>query len=201
MPPPEDIIRAYAQVARPILLDYLDRRSCIASAHAGVMALGLFGVTVKPVAVDFRLVVPALDVAYISGIDEESKAIAQAGAGGWLDLDAENSGWNGHIVLTWGSQLLIDPSFDQAFASIEAGGVQGLPTTPLTLVLPLMGGVFCPGTLAHYSMRTDPPTEHKVEVYYGGKEDDSYKATGAWQDEAIPLIVDRIAREMLKRLH
>lgn len=186
----EAIIRAYAQVGRSILLGYLPRRSCIASARIAMRSLAAFGVSVQPVPVHFLLKIPALNVAYIAGIAAEDKKRASAEAANWLDLD-KGSDWNGHVVLNFRNHYLIDPSFDQAFAAIAERGLQ-LPATPRTLVLPLEGHRLTPGVYAQYSLILDPPESHACEVAYTITADESFKDTPAWQDEAIPLIVSHV---------
>lgn len=191
MTPEERIIHAYAQVARPILLRYVGRRSCIASARAGLDTLAAFGVEVKPVAVNFCLSIPELNVAYIAGVEKADRMQLQKTASDWVELDSADSTWNGHVILAFGTHCLIDPSFDQAFASIAEGGIP-VPVNPLTMVLPLDGRPFMPGMFARYSIRMDPPEEYVGEIRYEPKDDASYQETPAWQDEAMPFIVSHI---------
>lgn len=186
----ERIIQAYASVARPILLRYLTRRSCIASAHVAHLSLKAFGVSVRTVPVHLQFSIPALEVAYIAGITASEKERSKAVSRDWVELD-EGTAWNGHVVLNFRNRSLIDPSFDQAFAAIAAGGVP-IPANPLTLVLPLEGHSLTPGVRARYSLRMDPPEDHMCEVLYIVTDDNSYRDTPAWQDEAIPFIVDHV---------
>lgn len=190
----QKIIYAYAKVARPVLLGYMGRRSCIGSAHAGILALGRFGVDVQPVPADFHLSIPSLAVAYVAGIMDEEKFRGRAIAKDWVDLDT-GDGWNGHVLLTYHDQYLIDPSFDQAFASLADGGVP-VSRKPRTMVFPLNGNRLTPGMMASFSMTTDEPATLAFEVTYRAKSDDSYRDTPAWNDEALPYIADIIVLQM-----
>lgn len=186
----ERIIQAYAQVARPILLRYLPRRSCIASAHIGLQALAELCVDVQPVPVYFCLRIPTLNVAYIAGISEEDKQRAIAECAGWTDLGTGHD-WNGHLLLKYRNEFLIDPSFDQAFAALAEAGTP-VSTKPLTLVLPLDGQSFPAGAQARFKGLLDPPEELAFEVQYIASDDNSYRDSQAWNDEAIPFIASHI---------
>lgn len=104
----------------------------------------------------------------------------------WVDLDTGAS-WNGHLVLTFGEHYLIDPSFDQGFSALADRGI-AVPDDPVTMVLPLHGRPFTPGVRAHYGMSLPAPATTAFDIWYTATDDESYRDTDAWQDEALPHI-------------
>ena len=138
---PTDVITAFAQVARPVILRYFNRGSCIASSRIAIEVLRHFGIPARALPVRFVLRVPALEMAFVTGLSDQEKTKARREAGSFVTVKSgpaikggSEIGWNGHLIVH-AAGVLIDPSFDQALDAIAQQGHR-IDATPLIGVFP-----------------------------------------------------------------
>ncbi len=190
------VIQAFAQVARPIILKYLSRRSCIASVRVAIECLKRFGVRGRPFAVRFVVEIPAMNLMYTSGLSDEEQERARK-AKSFINLPGgEGGGWNGHLVIEAGG-FLIDPSFDQAFAAFAETG-HAMETPPMAVVFPLNGGRLGPDVQVDYEAALDNGT--RLVIRYAVRPDDSFLDAPAWEFEYLMPVIREVCREMNERL-
>jgi hypothetical protein len=197
------VVAAFAETARPVILRYFNRSSCIASSRIALEVLRYFGIDARAIPVRFALQVPSLKIAFVSGLTSEQKLKARATAGTFIELEPgpeiRNVGggsWNGHVIVHAGGCLL-DPSFDQALDAIAQGGAQ-IDASPRVAVFALDGEPVPDYFEARFTAWLDDETEIYVE--YASIEDDSFKRAPAWETDHLQPAIEEIISSMEKLL-
>ena len=193
------MIRVYARTARPIILRYFNRRSCVASSRITIEALKFFGIAARPVPVRFLVRAPALNAVFMSGVTAEDRAEIAGASGSRFVLLAPGPqisgggiGWNGHVIVKT-REFLIDPSFDQALDAI-AGAGHAIAAAPLIAVFPL-GGKSLPKTFhAGFTALLDDDT--KIISEYDHLPDDSFLRAPAWELDHLQPAIEQILAAM-----
>jgi len=186
-PDEEQIVLAYAKIARPIILKHLNRRSCIASSRVTIEVLRTFGVTAQPIPCSMQVVMPDLNLMYFNGCTPEKRAEYQKQAARYETLPNDpGGGWNGHVVVE-AADLLIDPSFDQAldvFATVDPT----VASDPTIMVLPNCGRLLAAGQHSVEAVVLDD-RERQLHIRYDPLDDGSFASTPAWElDYLLPTI-------------
>lgn len=201
------VVGFFAELARPIMLRWFNRGSCIASARIAVEVLRIFGVEVHPVPVRWVLQLPGAKMAFVVGLNAEEQADARRKAESFVEVEqgpvirggGKGTGWNGHVILR-GDGFLLDPSFDQALHALAQRGA-AIESKPMIVVFPTGPDPLPEEFNAKMGARLDDGTE--VTIDYATTGDDSYMQTPAWEtDHLEPVIAEvittmqRLAREM-----
>jgi hypothetical protein len=178
MTDPALVLVALAAVGRPIMLEYVERSSCIAATRMGLEVCRYFGIAARPQSVRM-MAVNALARAAITAGEEPDWA-----AGAWSVGIAGNGqpqtpgGWDGHLVLV-ADRTLVDLSLDQA-----SRPAKDLPLNAATFRL---DDTFDHGEWVHY--RLGPAT-----VSYQQTRDLTWRTSPDWQAR------DRRWREPVARI-
>lgn len=119
----EPFIRAYAAIARPMILHYFpEPNACIAACRTTLECLKRFGVRSRVEAVELVVTVPDLELSYVSGLSVESKQRAIDKSKELLSVENATDAWDGHVVVIADGYWLIDPTFDAPFAAMYQAG-------------------------------------------------------------------------------
>jgi hypothetical protein len=179
-----DALAAFAEVARPLMLQFMPPNSCVACARIAIEVLTRFGLRAYPLPVQF--VCSNDRTAYMAGVDPPAHAIRLH--------DAELP-WRGHVVVgVWREHeedwWLIDPSFDQASAPDH-----GMPIPPTILVIAMT-----PDVEPRYAHVVAEFTNPRVNVEYMPLDDYSFTDSPAWERDyllpVVQLICERMERSM-----
>lgn len=187
-----EVITAFCEVARPVMLKILPRNSCIASVRITMECLRRFQVESEPMAVKLAIQAKSLRLAYLTGFDDAERAGQKAAAANYVDMHIHD-GWNGHLVLAIKDlNCILDPSFDQCSFPDH-----GLTVSPCILAIPLP--VERTGELEEQrillGLMMDDGVE--VEVNYLPLTDRSFETTEAWEmNEVMRVLVDVICDKM-----
>ena len=172
------MIRAFARVARKIILRYFNRRSCIASSRITIECLKIFGVESYPVPVRFILRAPDLKMAFVTGITPEEQAKARRSARKYIELaTGPGGGWNGHVIVK-AAGFVIDPSFDQALDAFAEAGCR-IDNAPRIAVFPLNGVKLPEDFRATFTAMLDDDT--KITAQYDALFDSTFADQPAWE--------------------
>lgn len=193
-----DVINAFAQTTRPVILRYFNRRSCIASSRVAIEVLQYFGVEARAIPVRFVVRVPSLKMAFVSGLSPEEKRTAKRDAGEFVELQpgpeirGGGSGWDGHVIVDAGG-CLVDPSFDQALDAIAQQGRVQIDASPRVAVFPLDGRELPDYFEARFTGVLDDGTQ--IHIEYVRTADESFQLAPAWEtDHLEPAIAEIIGR-------
>lgn len=110
---------AFAEVARPLILENFTPDSCVASTRIGIDALRAFGVLARPLPVHVRIFNQEMATLLMAGIKPTGRHTADSEGGPWMvDLGNPVEGdprAAGHVAIAIPALgLLLDPSIDQA---------------------------------------------------------------------------------------
>ena len=191
------MIRAFARVARTIILRYFGRRSCIASSRITIECLKIFGVESYPVPVRFILRAPDLGMAFVTGITPEEQAIARRSPKKYIELaTGPGGGWNGHVIVKAGG-FVIDPSFDQALDAFAEAGCR-IDDAPRIAVFPLNGVKLPEDFCATFTAVLDDDT--KITAQYDALFDATFADQPAWETDHIQPAIHAIISKMKEAL-
>ncbi len=177
---PADIIARYAEVARPVILEFFPPNSCIASTRITIEVLSRFGIKAQPVPVCFVAECRERQLAYVSGIDLKGRAHQIQHA----TVDA----WRGHLVAV-AHRHLIDASFDQCSMPDH-----GVPIPPFVFVVPLPDSIRPREIHAVLELVTD--TGEKLKVQYFPLRDETFSEAPAWELDHLQPAIEMICRRM-----
>lgn len=188
----EEIIARYAEVARPLILQFTGPHSCIAAARTTIECLRLFGVPALALPVRWSVYCREKNFAYVSGLDPETKAKAQNAAAVFIDQGTPST-WDGHLVVVAGTgskRYLIDASFDQASAP-----EYGVTIHPMVLVVPINDATIPSGSIAA-TLQLQAETGEIMEVDYVPSGDHSFESAPAWGTDHLQILIALICRRM-----
>jgi hypothetical protein len=191
-PNAEEIVRGFAHVARPIMREFMEAASCIASARTTIEVMRRYELRTSEIPVSLCFQVNAKKYARIAGFSKAERARMQRTARNWRDDIPDGGGWNGHLLVLVENRWLLDPSIDQA----ESAEFQ-VPVPPKVLVIDLKGqeGFRPSGNFVmRLGFRLDNGDEGKLD--YRRIRDRSYLDTEAWNDDGLPLLAGVIANQM-----
>jgi hypothetical protein len=186
----DEAIQRFLSVGRAEMLRWFTRNSCIHSTRATLEVFRILGFRARALPVMWSVENRATQKCYVSGLNPENKALAQASARKWLDLHEPGGGWEGHLVAIVEDEWWIDASFDQAGPSIEAN-------------IPEAAWVFKFGK-AHgpaeeiqtkFELILDDGTQLKVQ-YLPRPDHLGYLKTEAWEDPTNQVVARRIVLMM-----
>jgi hypothetical protein len=177
-----EIIRAYCRVARPMLLEWMPRNSCIGSARVTLEYLKRCGIPARVQAVKFAVFDDARELAYCSGLTMQEMATARDRKPMW-----HGRGWNGHLIVIAAGRYIIDPSFDQALIAM------GLPPESGMLLVESDDSAMQAGGLLKIDLNVVMDCRAELRVQYIPLADDGYLTTEAWTDEGLPFLATDIA--------
>lgn len=195
---PAEILEVFAEVARPMILQFFPPNSCIAAARTTLECLKRFSVDAYAEPVRFVVKIEELNLAFTTGLSEDERRRAISDADSWFDAATRESGWNGHlIVLAVNRRYLVDPTFDQAFYQLTQAGKLIEPLEPLVLVLPL-----------------DEPATDRFGITFGARfsnglnatvmydsiADKSFLEAPAWERDHLQPLIYSIVRRMRETL-
>jgi hypothetical protein len=187
------VIRAFARVARTIILRYFGRRSCIASSRITIECLKVFGVESYPVPVRFILRAPDLRMAFVAGITPEEQAIARRSPKKYIELaTGPGGGWNGHVIVK-AAGFVIDPSFDQALDAFAEAGCR-IDDAPRIAVFPLNGVKLQEDFCATFTAVLNDDT--KITAQYDALFDTTFADQPAWETDHIQPAIHAIVAKM-----
>jgi hypothetical protein len=187
----EQIVHRYSQIARPIMRQFMDRSSCIASVRTTVEVMRIFRLQAREYSVSFVFEVPEKKYARIAGFSHAERKRMAKESQTWKDDIPENGGWNGHLIALVENRWLIDPSIDQAHAPEF-----GVEIAPEMLVIDTEGhhwNARCQFDV-HLGLTLDNGVIAKVK--YRSVKNRGYLNSDAWNDEGLPLLADAIAEKM-----
>jgi hypothetical protein len=191
------VVRAFARVARRIILRHLNRRSCIASSRITIECLKNFGIESSPVPVRFILRAPDLHMVFVAGISPEEQASARRSARKYIELaTGPGGGWNGHVIVK-APGFVIDPSFDQALDAFAEAGCR-IDDAPRIAVFPLQGVKLPEDFCATFTATLDDDT--KITAQYDALFDTTFADQPAWETEHIQPAIRAIISKMKKVL-
>jgi hypothetical protein len=187
----EAVIQAFAHVARPVILGYFSRRSCIASSRIAIECLKEFHIRSVAEPVRFSLALPDRSCMYLAGGSPAELDSLRNSAHKHVALPAgDGGGWPGHLIVRCGN-CLIDPSFDQALEALsgEAGIWHGplIGVFPFSSSLPKRFGV---------EARAELNDGTHIEVRYDSRLDRSYAAQPAWETDHLQWAILEILGKM-----
>ena len=197
MPTTESVIAAFAKVARPIMLHWMPRNSCVGATRLAQMTLMQHGIDVVPVPCKFVFEVAEKKFAYVSGFrrkDERRmrrKAANRQDRGGGLG----ESTWAGHLIGVAAGRYLIDCSVDQAAS--EAHGVE-VESAVLVMDLGDVGREFTDfaGDVRLYAMLE---SGDQARIVYQPFKDSTYAQSDAWNDEGLWILAYQVLEAMAVR--
>ena len=201
MPQPKDeaaAVQCFAECARPPILRYLNRRSCIASCRITIEVLKRFGIAAHPVPVRFVVCAPVYKIAFISGFSVESQTELRRGAARYVDLAAGpkagggNGTWNGHVAVVTANYFL-DPSFDQSLDALASNGLQ-LDPHPYIALAPLPQPINRDALHLEFSLET--ANSIFLTAQYNSISDYSFLETPAWELDHVEPVIEEIAATM-----
>jgi hypothetical protein len=193
------VISAFARIARPIILRYFNRRSCIASSRIAVEVFRQFGIESSPISVRFVLRAPSLNVAFVSGLTSQQQAEVSTHAERFValplgpDIGGGGRGWNGHVILKAGDAL-VDPSFDQALDALAGNGAP-IESAPRVAVFPLNGLQIPQDFHVRFTAILDDNTEIVAE--YDALHDESFRDAPAWETDHLEPAIEEIVTAMI----
>jgi hypothetical protein len=194
---PESVIAAFAKVARPIMLPWMPRNSCVGATRLAQMTLMQHGIDVVPVPCKFVFEVGAKKYAYVSGFRGAEKRRMRREAANWPDRGGRpgESTWTGHLIGVAAGRYLIDCSVDQA-ASI-AHGVE-VESTVLVMDLGDVGREFMDfaGEVRLYAMLD---SGDQARIVYQPFRDSTYAQSDAWNDEGLWILAYQVPEAMAAR--
>jgi len=191
---PEAVIAVFAATARPVILRYFPRNSCIASSRITIECLKIFGVPSHAVPVTLKVEVRAHKIMFVCGIDEETQARARQSAASYIAL--QRTGWNGHLIVKAGRHV-IDPSFDQVLDVFASQGIQ-IETRPAVFVIPVGDARLVKSFAIDFVALTDDGA--KIDGQYFGIEDYSFQQTPAWETDHLEPAIREITSGMKREL-
>lgn len=188
----EAVVRAYAKVARPQILRFFPRNSCVASTRTTIECLARFGLQGTGLACEF--VVQGQKLAYVSGLRAGNEQAARAASGSFTYLRSADP-FDLHVVAIieqpQGLRWLIDASFDQARAV-------GLPVADEPFIVPLPRDVD-PCYLA-VDATVQITADVQATVHYRGRPERDFEATPAWETDHLQPVIRMICRRMERLL-
>jgi hypothetical protein len=189
-------IALYARIARPIMLQYLRRNSCIAATRITQGVLQKFDINVRPYARKWVVEVPSRRLVYLAGFRGDEKVAMRKKSSDWIDrCDQAGQGWEGHVIGVANNRWLIDASFDQC-QSIHHGFE--VPPTILVVDLRDFGQAWSPQSVFDAKLSTDAGIGVNVQYIPMEGGEDEYATSEAWRDGGLRLIERRIITAMLR---
>lgn len=221
---PQAIIQALHDQARPTLLQYMTRDSCIPSTRIGIDVLAYFGIHAEPLPL-FVLVINQDGVEMLNEGDktlddvgrEALKRQASDPGGPWTiglgaPLEARSGAgaapgkWAGHLVIAVPERrTLIDLSVDQINRPLK--GI--MFKDPLVIELDESSDPWWTGEVGHYPVLITDDEGHQIGMVLDRAncpDPDGYKATKNWHRQSaagtLPFsaITGRIIRNMKHQL-
>jgi hypothetical protein len=165
------------------MLKYMRHRSCIAAARVTIDCLKALGIDAVPVPVKFVVEVKGLTNCYVSGVTAAERATARG------SVQIGEDGWNGHLTVIADRRFFLDPSFDQAMIGLD------IPYTGTTIPVLSIPKHIRPERMK-LEFKGDLSDGNEVRVRYIALDNQEYKVSGAWNDEALPFIVEEILAHM-----
>ncbi len=163
---------------------WLTPNSCIAASRITIDCLRILGIPAEPVATKFMVQVEEIGMAYACGLSAEELYTA-----GESIRHPRWIGWDGHLVVRAG-EWLIDPSFHQADIALgKRLRVEGIPMFPFPV------GTNSLEFHASYTGRFDSGLTAQID--YVAIQDNSWRDSGAWNDEGLVLLTRRIASQVI----
>jgi hypothetical protein len=187
------IIDEYAAIARPIMLQWMTRESCISAVRLTLETMQLFGLRAVAHPVCFALQVPARKYARICGFPPDKLEEIKAKSESWINL--ADGGWQGHLVAVVEDRWILDPSIDQA-QSLEFG----VPINPMVMVMDAAGHEADLKKNLEIKIGLALDSGDEGTLNYRSIEDDGYLRTEAWSDEGLPILAGVIAAKITNRL-
>jgi hypothetical protein len=196
MIPPQipELIDRFNAVAGPYL-EFFPAASCIEQSRILVEVLHALDVKAEAVGTAMTVLCPALNVAYLTGVNAEERARGKAIAGEWIDRPASNGTAGedcGHVVvlaLIDDDNFLVDPTIGQA--SMPERGVV-IPR----LAMPIGPLAVWPGPGCELVAGLDLDDGKSVEVTWQLRETRAFESTPAWEPSHLWPLIGRLVREM-----
>lgn len=136
----------------------------------------------EPVAVKFLVELPALSLAFGSGLDQNELSRA-----GKLVQLGDGKNWNGHLVCIVDRRWLLDSAFDQADEAL--GWKLRLPTVCQAFPLPeKLSSLDFHGT---WEMRSGA-IGMLAKIQYITTGDQTWRSSQAWNDEGLAILEEMI---------
>jgi hypothetical protein len=176
----EDIVRRYASVARPVILEFFPPNSCIAASRITIEVLRRFGIKAQAVPVSMVVQSKSRDLAFVSGLDMKGRA--------HQIRPASKNAWNGHCIAIAGGHL-IDASFDQCDMADR-----GVHIPPYILTVRIGDKVRLNSFHAVLEMITDDG--EALEVQYFPLNDWSFLQSPAWETDHLQPAIQLICARM-----
>lgn len=186
--PVEEVIARYAAVARPMMLEFMERSSCISAAKLTCEVLRIFNLKAQVLPYAMVMQVPELKLAYLVGLRGEDKEKARRDAANWTERTHKQGGWDGHVVAIVEGRWLIDAAFDQ----VE---MEGFRMPPMILVLD-MGENKIPLCDRGIDVAAVNDDGLKFTLQYRPLDDWSFEQSDAWKDEGLPYLAAAIGDAM-----
>lgn len=183
---PRSVIQRYTEVARPIMLRWMGRRSCIAATRLTCLVLEAYSVPVEAVPFVWMVSIPDRNLMYLSGLRGAEKAKAIRTVADWKEV-GDGTGWDGHVAAIAQGRYLIDAAFDQV-------SLDGLCVDPMVFAMDLGTKGLPAGNMLRAGCESDDGVKFVVE--YRPLDDWTFRSTEAWTDEGLPFIAEGICLAM-----
>lgn len=176
----DEIVQCYAETARPVILQFFPRNSCVASCRITMEVLRRFGIRGQVVPVSMIVEAKAFELAFVTGgVDLKNRA---------HEVRSSRNGWEGHCIVIAGGYL-IDPSFDQCDMSDR-----GVAVPLYILVSPFASRIKPRSFQAELKLVTDSGVT--LDVRYVPLSDWSFLGAPAWETDHIEPAIRMITEKM-----
>ena len=189
------IVQAYAAIARPYILQFFPApNSCISACRTTIEVLELFGVRAWALPCRMKAELPALHLAYASGLNDRDLAIARRRLQGRMrSVGRDPETWQGHLAVATEHHWFLDPTFDSIFWGLAHCGYQAheepqIFCAPTGSELdPEAFGLDFQATLGNGDL---------LEVRYYASSNHGYREQPAWETDHLQYLIHRIAGQL-----
>jgi len=158
--------------------------ACISATRVACEFFQAFDIPVEPVSTKFVVEVPAMKLAYTSGLSEEELATAKD------SRRAFGRGWNGHLIARVARNWLIDPGFNQIAAPEALGPIIGLDLNHEPIpIFPLTDDAT---DSFHVEYGCVSGNGLELTVHYITTNDTAWRKTEAWNDAGLSWLASEI---------
>jgi hypothetical protein len=187
----EQILAAYAKIARPVMRQFMEAESCVTATRVTCEFFDGCHMPSVPVPCKLMFKVPGKNYMYVSGWKGKIKERMKHEAKAWHDVAPVGPTWAGHLLALVQDRWLVDASIDQVTSPEH-----GVTVPPIALVVDLgtQGATALTGTVSAAVVLDDGAS---AEITYISTDDHKYAKTEAWLDgTGARVIAVMIAREI-----
>lgn len=192
---PEQALKLYARVARPVLDKCFKPSTCIEQSRVLIEVLARFNIEAEALGTKLLVACKEKQYQFLSGLDDEELQRAKLKASSYeVRADSFSSEWGRHVVVIVDKMILVDSTLAQASSQEHGFHLNAdLYTVQFPHVLP-------EDEVPDLEIECSGDDGTKFSVRWVGTDDSDWEQTEAWEPSHLWPLIDLIEMKMRRRL-